>query len=298
MRATTTLSEPKLLLSKYLYTSALNLLNKAEPFSAGLSISLLQDAVECMAWSVAKAVDANINKKSAFEELWTLIESAPKNKENSLKLPYKATMAELNQARVSFKHYGIIPNHGEAERFSGYVREFLHETTTLFFQVDFETISLADLIRLPKIRKSIRESEEALFEGRIEDSLAAIARCENELSQQFANLIPSVHHDLWGLSELGHLDQKLRTGIKEINKFLSKLRDSIFLIMARHDVAAHARFLLIAPRAMRSVNGAWHYQKGPRHMQNPSREDVEFCIKYITEYALELQEYLQYIPET
>lgn len=288
------LSEPKLLLSKYLFASANNLLNKAESYSAGLAISLYQDAVESMAWSVAKAVDAKVTKKSTFEELWHLIESAPKNSEDAISLPFKATMAELNQARVSFKHYGIIPNHSEAERFSGYVREFLHETADLFFQVDFGKLSLSDLIRSPEIRKMVRESEDALSEGRIDDSLSAIARAESELSSQLQVLIPVVDRNLWGLSELGRLDQKINRSIIGISEFLNKLRDSVFHVTVKRDIAAHGRFLRIAPRALKFSNGDYCYQKGPHHIGEPSRDDVEFCIKFVTEYALEVQKHLKY----
>jgi hypothetical protein len=287
------LSEPKLLLSKYLFTSANSLLNKAEPYSAGLAISLYQDAVESMAWSVAKAVDAKVAKKSTFEELWHVIELAPGNFEH-ISLPFKATMAELNQARVSFKHYGIVPNYREAERFSGHVREFLHETANLFFKIDFGKLSLTDLIRSLEIRRLVRESEDALSEGRLDDSLSAIARAESELSRQFQQLIPVVSRDLWGLSELSRLDQKINRSIREISGFLNKLRDSVFQVTAKRDIAAHARFLRIAPRALNVASGEYCYQKGPHHIREPSRDDVEFCIKFVTEYALEAQEQLKY----
>ena len=169
------LSEPKLLLSKYLLLSGDKALCRSEPYSAGLAASLYQDAVESMVWSVAKVVDAKIAKKSTFEEYWHLIGTAPRKPDGVSGLPLKAKMLDLNQARVAFKHYGTIPAHSEAERFSAYAAEFLQETALLFFNVDFRKLSMADLVHNQQVGQTIKHAEELLSENRIDECLNTVA---------------------------------------------------------------------------------------------------------------------------
>lgn len=292
MTATAPLSEPKLLLSKYLLQSGDQAFSKVEPYSAGLAISLYQDAVESMAWSVAKAVDAKIPKKAAFEDYWQFVEASPKKPENVTGLPLKAKMLDLNQARVAFKHYGMVPAHGEAERFSAYAAEFLEETASLFFHVSFRQISMADLVHCVSVRQAIKDAEKLLSENLIEESINATAVAEFLTTKKFENLIPSVDRSLEDLSELAPREsvRHIRRGLRYVREYLSTLRQWQLQAFAGRDFSEHPKFQRMVPHVMQMANNSFRFQRGPRQSHSLTAADAEFCIRYVTNYAIQAQD--------
>jgi hypothetical protein len=131
----------QLLLSKYIYGKGESLLDTNNPMSCGLAISLFHDAVELLLWTIAKEVDANIKERDSFIGLYDAITTGKKNKKHE-EPPLKAKMVELNKARVNFKHFGNMPAPTDAIKFLGYTDDFLRESTKLFFNLDYEDISL------------------------------------------------------------------------------------------------------------------------------------------------------------
>ena len=143
----------QLLLAKRLYICGLSYIDFPDPVSAGLSISLFHDSVELFCWSLLKELDAKVKENYPFSSFFDLVEKAPKN-QDSKNLPLKAKMLELNKARINFKHYGNLPDISEAKKFQGYTEDFLRISFRDFFKLDFESISLSQLIPFEEVKSN------------------------------------------------------------------------------------------------------------------------------------------------
>lgn len=105
------MDKKQLLLAKYILLRGQDLFSRDDPMSGGLAISLSQDSVEILVWTIAKELEAEVRDKDPFTKLLDSIESAKKNTARP-PLPLKAKLLELNSARVNFKHYGNLPAPG------------------------------------------------------------------------------------------------------------------------------------------------------------------------------------------
>ena len=68
----------QLLLSKRLYIIGSNYVEAPDPISAGMAISLFQDSIEILCWSVLKDLDAPVKENTPFTSFFDLVEKAPK----------------------------------------------------------------------------------------------------------------------------------------------------------------------------------------------------------------------------
>jgi len=141
----------RLAMIKYLTLNAAKQTNLAEPLS-GFSILSFHDAIELFLNLVC--VDKDITIPKNFMEYWTEIDKhiSPD------KLSHKTTMQKLNRARVSFKHHGIVPSKTDIESFKVMTLSFLNENYAKFFNIEFNDVSLIELIQNDKSRKHLKDA--------------------------------------------------------------------------------------------------------------------------------------------
>jgi hypothetical protein len=164
--------------AKHWYTLAIEQLASRHPLSAGVAVSLLQDSVESLAHAAAGEVKADIPARAAFVDYWDKFNGP-------MKLPYRTEMASLNNARVSYKHHGVLPAPAEAERFAVLAHRFLVETTQEFFAIDFDRTSETDLVANSECRDYLRSAEAKLEK---EDLETALNRCRDAMDAVIADL--------------------------------------------------------------------------------------------------------------
>lgn len=159
---------------KFLYRAALDQWESGHPYAAGMTISLLQDAVEAMAHDAAASVRANPRSGAGLFDYWEAISKVKNGKE----LPCKVEMGALNSARVGFKHHGTEHSPSEVEKHIAAAHRFLQQTAHDFFGLDFDGLSEADLINETGIRDALKAAEAALAR---DDVTTALERCRDAL---------------------------------------------------------------------------------------------------------------------
>ncbi len=145
----------QLLISRYLLREGIQALESRLPFAPSLAVSLFQDAAELLLSAIAVHVDAKVVPNTAFLAYWELIEKAPKNIEHQ-QVPSKAALMKLNNARVAFKHHGQRVSPEDAAAFRVNTEVFLKEAASRFFAIEFDDISLADLIARQDVRDQVK----------------------------------------------------------------------------------------------------------------------------------------------
>jgi hypothetical protein len=276
----------QLVLSKYLFQCGQNELSKNTPLSCGLAISLCQDSVELLARTIANECDARVKKFTPFPELWGLVRNATGNSENKA-LPLKGKMLRLNDVRVSFKHGGHLPDMSQAQGLFNEAENFLRQATRRFFDKDFDKVSLVDLIRNGRVKQAIKDAETCIEEADFEGCLNACAKAEYIVSGKIRRVIPELPSQLL---DFGHLFDRAKSSharawVRILASYLEGLRQFPIAIALKLNLSDYTRFHAIAPDAVRSASGNWQFNM-KRHA---SRDDAEFCVRYVTDYALAMQ---------
>ncbi len=280
---------------KYLYRVGIDQSHLPEPMSS-TSILTFHNAIELFLHLSAEVLDCKKTPKH-FLEYWEVINK----KLSGTEITQKVSMERLNKARVSLKHYGILPTKTDIEAFRASVTNFFEENTQIAFGISFTEISLIELVQNDKVRSLLKEAEDFLGKNEIFDSLDKISLGFELLIRDYENrkighgwLSPFlIGDDLTYLSgTFIHLDDELKEFVDKVRKSIGQLQNAVKMIGLGFDYRKIVRFRLFTPEVIRSISGGIHFARRYRDSDElPTKDNVEFCINFVIESALKLQEF-------
>ena len=127
----------QLLLCKRIFLEGSIFAERQDAISCGFAISLFQDSVEMLVWTLIKERSIAVKEGASFTSHLEVIQKA------GIPISNIPKILELNKARVGFKHYGNLPAPDEAIKFQAYVEDFLRASFTDHFGENFDDLSLA-----------------------------------------------------------------------------------------------------------------------------------------------------------
>lgn len=276
----------RIVYAKYLYWQGCETLDKGLPVSSGLSILNFQDSAEMYLRVIAEHVHANIREKTSFDQLIDEIEN-----KSSIRIPYRSSLIQLNKARVSFKHFGLIPSSDDAQKFRRDLNLFYGTTTKDVFKIEFYDISLTDLIQKCRVRNYLREAEkefaEKNFRACIRNATIAFSLIfRRKLSHDKPPSIPRIeirNHDM--VRALGTLPNVVTVLTSTVNEH----EEEINILMFGINLAEYHRFKLYAPHVNISAAGNVMETISKRSLDD-TFEDAIFCLRFVTDAALLVQQ--------
>jgi len=283
----------RLAIIKYLYDVAIEQSMKSEPICS-FSILTFHDAIELFLELAAEHLDKG-KSGSEFMAYWELL--AKKVKDG---LTQKESCRQLNTARTGFKHGGILPSKLAIEGFRATATNFFEENTPRVFGVKFSDISLIELVQNRTAKKHIEESGKMLREGKIEEALDNAALAFTILVNDYE----SSKKDAFGRSPFFfgshlhfldsfflHIEGGMGRFVDSTKESIEALQEAVKLLSLGLDYRRYARFRLLTPYVLKIGDGyqVQRIQRGSRGIPRP--EDVQFCMDFVIESALVLQEF-------
>ena len=262
-----------------------------------LSILMFHDSVELFLHLSAESLGANLTKNS-FMEYFTKI-----NKElKGIELSQKTSMDKLNRARVSLKHKGLYPNPDDIDYFRVSTQAFFEENCPIVFGIEFTDISLLNLIQDEEVRKDLENAQKEFENGHYKESLEIIAIAFHILLENYEK-----NKKIYELSpfRIGmDLDREMRLESSTYGytdnrpsyyliKTVQKIQEVLKIILLNLDYRKYLKFRLLTPDNViyaKGVKFSTMWLSG-RDKMDFKREDVEYCIDFIIESALKLQEF-------
>ena len=145
---------------KYLYQQGVEQ-SKLPEVIAGFALMQFHDCIEMFLLLVAENLGKQDYTKWPFMQYWTEIGT----------LTMRDAMNTMKQRRVSLKHHGSFPSHDDVVECSINVGTFLHENVQNQFGIDFDTISLVDLVSYESVRSPLSIAVQNMADGKLYDSL-------------------------------------------------------------------------------------------------------------------------------
>lgn len=285
---------------KYLYNVASEQSLQAEPL-CWTSVLAFHDAVELFLELASEYLDVDKRLKDVpFMGYWNLINPILQMKGKG-ELTQRISIDRLNDARVAFKHHGTSPSKSAIEGFRASVTNFFEENTPIVFSIKFSEISLINLVQNEDAKKSLDEAQKMLIENKIEDALDKVALA-------FAQLVDDYERskrDKFGRSPFFfgsglhflnsffmHLEGDLGRFVDKVKESIEAIQEAVKLLSLGLDYRRYARFRLLTPYVMGTISGKYHIQRVQRGSERPpTGEDVQFCMNFVIESALILQEF-------
>lgn len=144
---------------KYLYKIGIEQSMQEGTF-AGFSILSFHDSTEMFLLLVAENNGDKIDDIS-FMQFWDKYPD----------LTLKESMRKLKDRRVNIKHKGLFPSKTDIEESRITITQFFRENIKVQFGLEFDEISLADLIEYHNIKDYIRKAEELMSQNKTYECL-------------------------------------------------------------------------------------------------------------------------------
>jgi len=234
-----------------------------------ISILMFHDSVELFNYLTAQLRDITIKTKTNFMEYWQIF------KQDGFELTRKADMNKLNEARKGFKHSGNLPNKDDIEFFRVNTQSFFEENCPVIFGIKFTEISLLNLIQDEEVKETLEKAQIDFNNEHYKESLENIAIAFRILLENYEE-----NKKVYGKSpfDIGD-DQRIQEVLK--------------IIILNLDYRKYVKFRSLTPdRLVYAINvrfsPMWFSKKDKTDFK---KEDVEYCIEFVIESALKLQEF-------
>ena len=289
----------RLALIKYFYKVAIEQSQRPEPLCSA-SVLTFHNAIEFFLQLASEYLDVG-RGQSSFMEYWEILAS---------KLPegvptQKESIRRLNRARVALKHHGTSPSKLDIEAFRASATNFFEENTSPIFDIKFSEISLIELVQCEEIKNNLEESERLLKENKIEESLDKVAISFTQLIGDYESrkrgrfgrspfffgesltFLSSFHMGIDRSKE-----RKLADFVDKIKESVEALQVAVKILSLGVDYRRYVKFRLLTPHIDRALAGNYLISRGNWGEKGvPSVEDVQFCIDFVIESAVILQEF-------
>jgi len=296
------LTTKRLAVIKQLYLHGVEQSYEVEPMN-GFSILSFHDSVEMFMKLCAEQKGVKINKDVNFGDYFVKLPN----------LSGSATMTNLNNKRVSLKHYGSLPSNLDIEVSRANVTDFFEQNTPIFFNVRFDEISLISLISYDSVKEYLEKSQEFLFKGDYVNSVLnsqigfkELLAIHNEKNSELYVSPFRVTKDFTFLNSffMGiHFDDRNRMGdfIDRVGESFQELEDTINIIGFGIDYKKYCKFKLLSP-----IIEMWNESEKRTYKScNPfndrricDKKNAGFCYNFVIDSALKLQRFNLNIEET
>jgi hypothetical protein len=287
---------------KYLYHIGVEQAGKPEPM-CWASVLTLHDAVELFLELSLEYLGSSGKslRDMRFMDYWNALNPLLKEKGKE-GLTHKIQMERLNGARVELKHHGTPPSKHAIENFRSNVASFFEENTPTIFGINFADVTLVNLVKYEVARKSLEEAENLLRQNNIEDSISKVALAFAQLVDDYE----SRKINEYGRSpfffgdKLTFLNSFFMKVGGDLGKFIDKakeaieaLQEAVKVLSLGLDYRKYCKFRLLTPFVYREINGEYYVSKAHSESlaKKLSENDVRFCINFVIEAAILLQEF-------
>ncbi len=285
----------RLMLSRYLFNSAMAHANAHNEFASYGAANLLQDAVEIFLLAAAEHVNAKIAKTNEISTYFDKIDEkiAPKS------LPFRLRLIQLNKIRVMSKHDAIAPDQKELDGLTTVVQEFLREATRLVFDVDYSSINLISLIDNPAVNELLTEADVALHERRFEDALVASRKAFFKVFEQRFDIKRFEGEELGALAGLGSDAPYFARSKEYIDKYVRMPFDYIVLdiqkidsdlLKDRIDPVVFWNLWRLTPSVYQTSDGQWLVKHDLDKLHDPLEQNATYVLDNLIEILLRRQE--------
>ena len=276
---------------KYLYKIGIEQAKQNGVF-AGFSILAFHDSAEMFLLLVAEDHGKKGASKLSFMEFWAEFPD----------LTMAASMEKLKDRRVSLKHHGLFPSQMDIEESRITITQFFKENTWNQFKVDFDSISLADLIEFPNIKAYVQKAETFLNENNTYECLCNARVGFEELLNTYESDKMQWYRSIFNVGEeigtgfesvVSRREINKARWFEQVTKTTNAIRNVLKISAMGIDYKKYALFCLITPSYTPtcSPTGEKGYFLRSTDTLATKQEDCRFCIDFVIDSALKLQEF-------
>lgn len=282
---------------KYLYLKGKEL-SKQAGVVAGFSILAFHDAIEMFLMLVYEHKDCGNDKN--YKTIDDYLGNIPDIKmKESIKL--------LNKCRISMKHQGQFPSKSDIEKHRINALSFLQENTVSLLDLDFDSISLIDLVSFEECKKFLLSAQQKRDENKYFESIVEARKAFDSMLLEFEESKKYWYINLFNIGQKPRDTYKdfirattpknsdifrYRAWFEDVDKTINDLRDVVKILSVGIDYKQYTLFNAVTPVLM-YWNGSYEVRESERHFYervNVNIELCDFCINFVIDCAIKIQD--------
>jgi hypothetical protein len=279
----------QLALIKYMFMEGLSNSRKPSPLFV-TALLAFQDAAESFLHLACVHHQIPVKKQMQFMEYWDALKPVGP-------VGHHPGMDRLNKARVAFKHHGNLPNEHDMEFFRVTAKSFFDENSPALFGIEFDAVSLVDLVQPEDAKARLRDAERAWAAKSLPDAYANLRMAYDQLLTAYR----TSKRDGFGRDAFdfgpSFTFSRPRTGVRDLDTFLEDSRDGIRALRRIVEALAFgldyrklARFRMLTPPVQWTASNE-PFIAHSRNVYSDTPSDFDFCREFVIECAVRLQEF-------
>lgn len=219
--------------------------------------------------------------------------------------PQKEAIRRLNKARVALKHHGILPSKTDIEAYRASSKLFFEEATVLVFGLEFYSISLIEYVSPEESRNHLKNAQKLCSTANYEDAASEVALAFEKMISNYESNKSEWRFDspfFFGKDMTSFSSSRMgidRNEFRRVAEFVDKVKDSIEAIQQAIKILAlgldyrkYSKFKLSLPHIDKAYSGDYIVDKRSLGRRpSPDNEYIEFCISFVVECAIKLNEF-------
>jgi hypothetical protein len=264
-------------------------------------ILTLHDAVELFLVLAGEHLGGGLSEKLDFLGYWAEID-----KRFGVALTHKSSMSRLNRRRIDFKHHGNLPSTQSLASARADVASFLEGNIPLVFGIDYDRISMADLIPQHRTRHLVGKADRLEAQDRRTEAMAYLTYAFSELTtgpasapvRQLLDLGPALQPRLGveltqqALGGASAFDDRLAYQIYNATHATMRMQNGLQIIALGISYPEFVRFRTYA------VGCHGPHADGPDDEVTPAApegytatgEEYRFCLQFVVTASLKIAE--------
>lgn len=286
----------RLSLIKYLCSKAIEQTYQNE-IVAGFSVLYFHDCVEMFLDLVRQ--ELNLQEEKSLMQYWTKIPA----------LTMRGSIERMKNARVQLKHHSQFPSKTDIEEFRITVKTFLQNNTSTFFGsygIDYDTVSLSDLVHFAQTKEYLKKSEEELMKEDYYECLKYSAYAFTTLIDEYEFGKSEYLDSIFDIgTEINRDYQKLTTSdseganwFKRVTETTNKMRDVLKMMSYGVDYKRYLYFKMITPQVYKYASSKKYgveFECMPKEYFVKSaimtEKTCQDSINFVIDTALEFQDF-------
>lgn len=207
-------------------------------------------------------------------------------------LSQKTAINRLNKARGNLKHQGLLLTKTDIESFRNNSKDFFKDNTPLVFGIIFNELSFIDLVENSNVKQKLKNAQDALDNGEFKKSLECLAIAYNQLIEDYekskeivsSRSIFNIGGEIRRTGRLVPSDE----GITELERVMRQFQQDLKPLLFKFDYRKYLKFKYLTPDII-TLGGkpVWFHED----KRTFTSEGAEFCINFVIECAIQLQEF-------
>lgn len=275
---------------RYFYSIAEGHSREPQPI-CNISILMFHDCVELFLQLAAEkhhVQGAEANRSPSLMDYWDIF----KKQREDLVPTHKEGMRRLNSVRINLKHLGIYTHPENIETFRRSTYEFLVENSRRLFEIDFESVSMLDLVQCEKAKELLIQARDNLDNdleiamGQVKEALYVLIEDHQRRGEIVLGRSPfPFEKGAWGWTNY-HFEQDMIP--RAVRQVIDGISWSFKILTLGIDYRRYAYLESFSPEIfIRPGAKGYDYRIAGR---KPVAKDVEAGIDFVVTCALKVQQ--------